>query len=55
MLDISALKWMQGIVGHGYYGNCVVPIIENTARECELTGALLLSSQKSDPPPDAST
>ena len=29
----------QGIAGHGYFDNCVVPIIENTARECELTGA----------------
>lgn len=31
---------MQGIEGHGFYGNCVVPIIENTARECELTDRL---------------
>jgi hypothetical protein len=31
---------MQGIVGQGYYSNMVVPIIENTARECELTGRL---------------
>lgn len=30
----------QGIEGHGFYGNCVVPIIENTARECELTDRL---------------
>eukprot|EP00878_Enallax_costatus_P029127 GHUV01031554.1.p1 GENE.GHUV01031554.1~~GHUV01031554.1.p1 ORF type:complete len:118 (-),score=36.94 GHUV01031554.1:444-797(-) len=28
---------LQGIEGHSFYGNCVVPIIENTARECELT------------------
>ena len=31
---------MQGIAGHGYYDECVVPIIENTARECELTASL---------------
>ena len=31
---------LQGIEGHGFYGNCVVPIIENTARECELTDRL---------------
>lgn len=31
---------MQGIAGHGYYDNCVVPIIENTARESELTERL---------------
>lgn len=28
------------MVGHGFYSNCVVPIIENTARECELTDRL---------------
>lgn len=27
-------------MGHGYYDNCTVPIIENTARECELTDRL---------------
>lgn len=31
---------VQGIEGHGFYGNCIVPIIENTARECELTDRL---------------
>lgn len=31
---------LQGIAGHGFYDSCVVPIIENTARECELTGRL---------------
>jgi methylthioribulose 1-phosphate dehydratase/enolase-phosphatase E1 len=31
---------VQGIEGHGFYGSCVVPIIENTARECELTDRL---------------
>lgn len=31
---------LQGIEGHGFYGNCIVPIIENTARECELTDRL---------------
>lgn len=36
--------FVQGIAGHGYYGNCVVPIIENTARECELTGTLANSN-----------
>lgn len=36
--------WMaciiQGIEGGGFYSNHVVPIIENTARECELTDRL---------------
>jgi methylthioribulose 1-phosphate dehydratase / enolase-phosphatase E1 len=31
------LEMMKGIVGHGFYDTMVVPIIENTARECELT------------------
>ena len=31
---------LQGIAGHGYYDACTVPIIENTARECELTDRL---------------
>jgi methylthioribulose 1-phosphate dehydratase / enolase-phosphatase E1 len=31
------LEMMKGISGHGFYDNLVVPIIENTARECELT------------------
>lgn len=31
---------MQGIAGHGFYDTCVVPIIENTARERELTDRL---------------
>ena len=35
-----AMKLLQGIAGHGYYDNCTVPIIENTARECELTDRL---------------
>ena len=31
---------LQGIAGVGYFDSCVVPIIENTARECELTDRL---------------
>ena len=27
---------IKGIAGHGYYDRLVVPIIENTARECDL-------------------
>ena len=37
--QLSAVH-LQGIQGHGYYDTCVVPIIENTARECELTDSL---------------
>ncbi len=37
---VTHLEMIKGIVGHGFYGNCIVPIIENTARECELTDRL---------------
>ncbi|KAK9801388.1 hypothetical protein WJX73_004540 [Symbiochloris irregularis] len=36
----TQLEMIKGIAGHGYYSQCVVPIIENTARECELTESL---------------
>jgi len=38
--SVTHLEMIKGIEGHGFYGNCVVPIIENTARECELTDRL---------------
>jgi hypothetical protein len=38
--DECAVCSLQGIAGHGFYDDCVVPIIENTARECELTDRL---------------
>lgn len=37
---VTHIEMIKGIAGHGFYSNCVVPIIENTARECELTGRL---------------
>ncbi|CAI5971935.1 unnamed protein product [Closterium sp. NIES-65] len=38
--QISHMEMIKGIVGHGYYDELVVPIIENTAREYELTDSL---------------
>jgi len=38
--NVTHLEMIKGIEGHGFYGNCIVPIIENTARECELTDRL---------------
>lgn len=40
ILSCSMLLPVQGVQGHGFYDNLVVPIIENTARECELTDRL---------------
>lgn len=34
------MEMIKGIQGHGYYDELVVPIIENTAHERELTEAL---------------
>jgi len=37
---ITHVEMIKGISGQGFYSNMVVPIIENTARECELTDRL---------------
>ncbi|KAJ0585257.1 putative methylthioribulose-1-phosphate dehydratase, class II aldolase/adducin domain superfamily [Helianthus annuus] len=34
---ITHMEMIKGIQGHGYYDELVVPIIENTAHERELT------------------
>lgn len=34
------MEMIKGIQGHGYYDELVVPIIENTAYENELTDSL---------------
>lgn len=34
------MEMIKGIKGHGYYDELVVPIIENTAYENELTDSL---------------
>jgi methylthioribulose-1-phosphate dehydratase len=38
--SVSHLEMIKGIRGHGYGDRLVVPIIENTARECDLAEAL---------------
>ncbi|KAL4204870.1 hypothetical protein AMTRI_Chr01g134360 [Amborella trichopoda] len=37
---ITHMEMIKGIQGHGYYDELVVPIIENTAQESELTESL---------------
>ncbi|KAK8928185.1 putative bifunctional methylthioribulose-1-phosphate dehydratase/enolase-phosphatase E1 1 [Platanthera zijinensis] len=37
---ITHMEMIKGILGHGYYDELVVPIIENTAHERELTESL---------------
>ena len=38
--SISHLEMIKGIQGMGYHDTVVVPIIDNTARECDLADAL---------------
>ncbi|GMQ10206.1 hypothetical protein CsSME_00053300 [Camellia sinensis var. sinensis] len=38
---ITHMEMIKGIQGHGYYDELVVPIIENTAHEWELTDSLV--------------
>jgi methylthioribulose-1-phosphate dehydratase len=38
--ECTEIEMIKGIAGHGYYDRLVVPIIENTARECELADRL---------------
>lgn len=40
ILQITHMEMIKGIQGHGYYDDLVVPIIENTAHERELTDSL---------------
>lgn len=37
---VTELEMMKGIRGVGYHDELVVPIIENTAHECDLAGAM---------------
>ncbi|CEL92943.1 unnamed protein product [Vitrella brassicaformis CCMP3155] len=37
---ITCLEMIKGIKGHGYHDHLVVPIIENTAHECDLADDL---------------
>ena len=36
--ECTEIEMIKGIAGHGYYDRLVVPIIENTAHECDLAG-----------------
>ena len=37
---VSHLEMIKGIAGYGYHDRLVVPIIDNTARECDLADSL---------------
>jgi len=37
---VSHVEMLKGLRGHGYYDTVEIPIIPNTARECELTDSM---------------
>jgi ribulose-5-phosphate 4-epimerase/fuculose-1-phosphate aldolase len=37
---VTHLEMIKGITGHGYHDTLVVPIIENTAHECDLKDSM---------------
>jgi len=40
MFECTELEMIKGIFGHGYHDRLVVPIIENTAQECDLADSM---------------
>jgi methylthioribulose-1-phosphate dehydratase len=40
VFECTELEMIKGISGHGYYDRLVVPIIENTAHECDLADSM---------------
>ncbi|MEM8606894.1 MAG: methylthioribulose 1-phosphate dehydratase [Myxococcota bacterium] len=38
--SVTELEMIKGIRGHGYHDELVVPIIDNTARECDLADSM---------------
>lgn len=45
-LEFTRLEMIKGIAGHGYYDVFTLPVIDNTARECELTDSLRIAIEK---------
>ena len=40
VLEFTQLEMLKGIQGHGYYDVFELPVVDNTARECDLTDSL---------------
>ncbi len=38
--ECTELEMIKGIAGHGYHDRLIVPVIENTAHECDLADAM---------------
>ncbi len=39
-LEFTQLEMLKGIAGHGFYDTFVLPVIDNTPHECDLTDSL---------------
>lgn len=44
--ECTELEMIKGIAGHGYHDRLVVPIIENTAHECDLAESMAAAIQR---------
>ncbi|MCB1171575.1 MAG: class II aldolase/adducin family protein, partial [Leptospiraceae bacterium] len=40
VLEFTQLEMLKGIQGHGYYDTFELPVVDNTAHECDLTESL---------------
>ena len=43
VFECTQLEMIKGIKGHGYYDRLQVPIIENTAKECDLADSMAVA------------
>ena len=46
VFEVTQLEMIKGLKNHGYYDTLRIPIIPNTAHECELTESLSLAIQR---------
>lgn len=47
-LSFTELEMIKGLEGHGYYDTFVLPVVDNTARECDLTASLRNAIERFD-------
>jgi len=46
VFDCTEIEMIKGLAGHGYYDHVQVPIIDNTARECDLADRMAQAMQE---------
>ncbi|MEQ8353563.1 MAG: methylthioribulose 1-phosphate dehydratase [Leptospiraceae bacterium] len=40
VLEFTQLEMIKGIIGHGYFDTFELPVVDNTAHECDLTASM---------------